>query len=145
MNNKFYKVTCKCGHVGKKYFIRINFPVIATCGKDASAIARYIPRVKHDHKDAILNCCEITQEEFENLQSINKNDPYLKCDCIQEQRNIEDFFDRLELEPRYAVKEIKTKRESVSYKLKKQKYMQMCYEDYEYQYEGGSLNESLAY
>ena len=123
MANKYFKVTCKCGHVGIKYFIRISFPVIATCGKDASAIARYIPRVKHDHKDAILDCCEITREEYVELQEINNNDPYLKCECKQEQEMIESFASRLELEPRFLKTEKKTKRESVEYRLKKQSYV----------------------
>ena len=104
------------------YFIRINFPIIATCGKDASSIARYIPRVKHDHKDAILDCKEISFEEHQELQRINNNDPYLKCECKQEQEMIESFASRLELEPRFLIKEKKTKRESVEYRLKKQSY-----------------------
>lgn len=64
MKSKFYKVTCKCGHVGKQYFIRISFPINADSGKEASEIARSLPRVKHDHKDAILDCKEIDYEEY---------------------------------------------------------------------------------
>ena len=123
MANKYFKVTCKCGHVGIKHFIRIAFPVVATCGKGASAIVRYFPRVKHDHKDAILDCCEITREEYVKLQEINNNDLYLKCDCKQEQEMIEGFASRLELEPRFLKAEKKTKRESVEYRLKKQSYI----------------------
>ena len=122
MANKYFKVTCKCGHVGIKYFIRISFPIVATCGKDASSIARYIPRVKHDHKDAILDCKEISYKEYLELQIINNNDPYLKCECKQEQEMIDNFSSRLELEPRLLTKEKKTKRESVEYRLKKQSY-----------------------
>ena len=105
MANKYFKVTCKCGHVGIKYFIRISFPIVATCGKDASSIARYIPRVKHDHKDAILDCKEISYNEYLELQIINNNDPYLKCACKQEQEMIDNFSSRLELEPRLLKKE----------------------------------------
>ena len=122
MANKYFKVTCKCGHVGIKYFIRISFPIVAACGKDASSIARYIPRVKHDHKDAILDCKEISYKEYLELQIINDNDPYLKCECKQEQEMIDSFSSRLELEPRFLKKEKKTKRESVEYRLKKQSY-----------------------
>ena len=120
MENKYFKVTCKCGHVGVKHYIRISFPVIAATRKGASEIARYIPRVKHDHKDAILECKEITIEKFQELQEINKHDPYLCCKCKQEQEMIEDFSDRLELEPRYLNKEKKNKKESVVYRMKKQ-------------------------
>lgn len=122
MANKYFKVTCKCGHVGINYFIRISFPIVATCGKDASSIARYIPRVKHDHKDAILDCKEISSKEYLELQIINNKDPYLKCECKQEQEMIDNFSSRLELEPRLLKKEKKTKRESVEYRLKKQSY-----------------------
>lgn len=119
MENKFFKVTCKCGHVGVKYFIRISFPVTATNGKSAATLARYIPRVKHDHKDAILSCVEITFDEYLELKRINDNDPYLKCECKQEQEMIEDFASRLELEPKYLRIVKKTKRETVKYRLKK--------------------------
>lgn len=140
MANKYFKVTCKCGHVGTKYFIRISFPIMATCGKDASAIARYIPRVKHDHKDAILGCCEITHDEYVELQKINNNDPYLKCECKQEQEMIESFSSRLELEPRFLKVEKKTKRESVKYRLKKQSYvLKEKWWDYEEEYFDGIL------
>ena len=108
--------------MANKYFIRISFPIVATCGKDASSIARYIPRVKHDHKDAILDCKEISYKEYLELQIINNKDPYLKCECKQEQEMIDNFSSRLELEPRLLKKEKKTKRESVEYRLKKQSY-----------------------
>ena len=123
MANKYFNVTCKCGHVGKRHFIRISFPVIASCGKDAAALARYFPRVKHDHKDAILSCSEITLEEYLRLKAINDNDPYLKCQNKQEQEMIECFSSRLELEPRYLRKIKKTRRETVIYRLKKQSYI----------------------
>ena len=120
MENKYFKVTCKCGHVGVKHYIRISFPVIAATRKGAAEIARYIPRVKHEHKDAILECKEITIEKFKELQEINKHDPYLCCKCKQEQEMIKDFSNRLELEPRYLNKEKKNKKESVVYRMKKQ-------------------------
>ncbi len=123
MENKYFKVVCKCGHVGIKYFIRIAFPVMATCRRDAAEIARYIPRVKHDHSDAILECTEISHEEYLRLKEINNNDPYLKCECPQEQDLIENFSSRLELEPRFLRKEKRNKRESVKYRLKKQSYI----------------------
>lgn len=120
MENKYFKVTCKCGHVGIKYFIRISFPIIAATGKGAAEIARYIPRVKHDHKDAILDCKEISFEQYKELQQINRDDPYLYCENRQEQEMIEDFSERLEIEPRF-IKEIKkNRRESVKYRIKKQ-------------------------
>lgn len=144
MKSKFYRVTCKCGHVSKKYFIRISFPINADSGKEAAMIARTLPRVKHDHKDAILDCREIDYEEYTILQKINSQDPYLKCENKQEQDCIANLSLRLELEPRYLDSKEKTKRQNVEYKLKKQKYID-DYDDYEL-YEGGYLlDEAFAY
>ena len=144
MTNKYFKVTCKCGHVGVKRFIRVSFPIIATCAKDASAIARYSPRVKHDHKDAILDCCEITYDEFIELKIINDNDPYLKCECKQEQEMIDDFSSRLELEPKYLKEQEKTKRKTVKFRLKKQAYL-LEDEDWEWFDEEDCCDGILAY
>ena len=122
MKNKYFSVTCKCGHVGAKHFVRISFPVIATSRKEASAIARYIPRVKHNHKDAILSCEEITYSEFIELQKTSDADPYLKCECKQEQEMIVCFSLRIELEPKHLKENAKTKRETINYRIKKQSY-----------------------
>ena len=87
-NNKirFYKVICKCGHVGRKHYIPIPFAVRARNGKEAALMARYFPRVKHDRKDAVLSCKEISEEEYQELNEENEGNPYLYCKNIQEQR-----------------------------------------------------------
>ena len=51
----YYEVLAKCGHVGKKHYVPVKFAVIAEDGKEAAKMVRYFPRVKHNHKDAILN------------------------------------------------------------------------------------------
>jgi hypothetical protein len=61
-DNKHFIVTAKCGHVRRANFIAIDFPVVASNGKEAAAIARQLPRVKHDHKDAILGVREVSYE-----------------------------------------------------------------------------------
>ena len=91
---KMYKVTCKCGHVGRENYLPVDYPVYAYNGREAAFKARFIPRVKHDHKDAILDVKEINYDEFELLEEKNKNDEYLKCKCIQDQ-NCLDLSDRL--------------------------------------------------
>ena len=144
MKSKFYKVTCKCGHVGKKWFIRISFPVNAESGKEAAQIARSIPRVKHDNKDAILGCVEIDYEEYLLLQVINSNDPYLKCSNKQEQEKIAELSLRMEPEPRYMTVERKNKRQNIEFKLKKQKYIEDLDDDYE-EYLIGGMYEQFAY
>ncbi len=83
---KFYAVETKCGHVGRRRCVIITFPIKAKSGKEAANIARRIPRVKHDHKDAILSVKHITEEEFLSLLENTNNDEYLHCKNIQEQR-----------------------------------------------------------
>ena len=145
MKLKFFRVTCKCGHVGKQFFVRVDFPVNADSGKEAAEIARFIPRVKHDHKDAILNCVEIDYEEYQILQKINNNDPYLKCKNPQEQAEIYGFADRLEPEPRYLTQVVKSRKDVIEYKNKKRKIIEDSIESYEMDYRNWfSLEESYA-
>ena len=92
-----FEVKCKCGHVGKKNFIVIAFPVIASDGKEAARKARYFPRVKHDHKDAIISVRKISDLEFDELLQRNNEDEYLHCSNRQEQNQI-DLSDRIQKE-----------------------------------------------
>lgn len=93
MENKYYAVTTKCGHVGRGKFIEITFPVVASNGKEAAFTARYMPRVKHDLKYAIVDCVEVSYDEYLNLNEINDNNPYLQCNNIQEQNLLcEDLY-----------------------------------------------------
>lgn len=92
---KYYIVTTKCGHVGKNKYIVIDFPVLAENGKDAARKAREIPRVKHHHKDAILNVKEVTLEDYNKSIEMNHNDDYLKCSNRQEQNLIENIGERI--------------------------------------------------
>lgn len=146
MKSKFFRVTCKCGHVGRQFFVRVDFPVNADSGKEAAEIARFIPRVKHDHKDAILNCVEIDYEEYVILQKINDNDPYLKCKNPQEQAHIYGFAERLETEPKYEKQVIKSRKDVVEFKNKKRKLVEDSLESYQMDCRNWfSLEESLAY
>ena len=94
---EMYEVVCKCGHVGRSHYVKISFPVKAQSGKEAARIARGLPRVKHNHKDDILNVCRIDQNRFIELLEKNHQDPYLHCTCIQDQ-NLIDISDRLLVE-----------------------------------------------
>ena len=131
MKSKFFRVTCKCGHVGRQFFIRIDFPVAAFSRKEAAKIARSIPRVKHDRKDAILNCIEIDHEEYLILQMINRNDPYLQCKNKQEQTKIFGFEKRIEPEPQYITKIKKDRKDIIQYKQRKEKQKIMSHKLYE--------------
>lgn len=54
-------------------------------------MAREYKRVKHHHKDAIREVCEIGYSEYLELQYANSQDGYLQCKNIQQQRRLEDF------------------------------------------------------
>lgn len=70
--NRYFAVKCKCGHVSRKYYIPITFGVIARNRKEAARQAGNIPRVKHNHKDAILSCQEVSYIEFINIAEENR-------------------------------------------------------------------------
>jgi len=93
---KYFKVTAKCGHVGRNNYIPIDFFVAADSGTEAAAAVRQYPRVKHDHKDAILNVERISFQEFcQGLHDFNK-DPYIHCTNVQQQRALAaDLQDRI--------------------------------------------------
>ncbi len=120
---KYFAVHCRCGHVGLGHYVEIVFAVIANSRKEAAKIARGFARVKHNKKNAIIDCYEISREEYDAIIEANKNDPYLKCKNIQEQRSIKGFESRVLEEPiNLAFKKTKQEREElVKYKLKKQK------------------------
>ena len=92
----YYAVEAKCGHVGRTNCIIITFPVCAESKKDAASIARNFPRVKRDHKDAIVNVTPIDYEEYMRIVAVNDNDPYLHCKSSQEQNSTcSDLEDRI--------------------------------------------------
>jgi len=136
--NKYFMVIAKCGHVGKKNYIPIKFAVVAESGKEAAKKARGYSRVKHNHKDAILDVKEISYEEFLEIKEKNNNDPYLKCHSKQEQNKIDSLDERLEIDNHNVKKEVdkEARKARVSHKLKKyailEEYLQE--EDYNYAY-----------
>ena len=88
-----YAVKCKCGYVGRHRYMPIEFPVIAKSKKEAAKIARDIPRVKHDHKDAILGVRQLSEREYQKLIEENNNNPYLKIKSKYQQKEIDDYID----------------------------------------------------
>ena len=121
MEIKYFAVEAKCGHVGRKNCIIITFPIVADDRKDAARIARKIPRVKHDHKDAILSVKQISEDEYLSLREINSSDDYLKCESKQEQRVFcKDLESRVIKDTYFEEVEYKTDRqERINYKRKK--------------------------
>ncbi|MFW5838544.1 MAG: leucine-rich repeat domain-containing protein [Bacillota bacterium] len=87
---RYFAVTCKCGHVRKGYYIPITFPIIAKNRKAAARLARQKPRVKHHHKYAILRNEEIPYTVYKQLQEANKNDNYLNVKSTHQQKQYQD-------------------------------------------------------
>ncbi|WP_443738690.1 hypothetical protein [Treponema sp.] len=82
---KYYKVTAKCGHVGKGFYYPGDLFIKADNGRTAAKVAREMPRVKHDHKDAILNVVEIDYDAYLLGKEVAKTNPYFTCESIQDQ------------------------------------------------------------
>lgn len=90
-NQLHFKVSAKCGHVGKSYYYRGLFYVQAEDGKNAASIVRDTARVKHHHKHAILSVEKITFAEYTEGQQVQKNNPYFNCHNKQEQNFFYDI------------------------------------------------------
>lgn len=85
---ELYEVLAKCGHVGSKNYVEKTFAVEAKSGKEAAALVRYTPRVKHDQKYAIRSVSKIDSERYAEIINANQNDPYFSCRNIQDQRRL---------------------------------------------------------
>jgi hypothetical protein len=82
----YYRVTAKCGHVGKRAYYLGNFYVKAKTASAAALWVRWLPRVKHHHWDAIRSVSEIDVWAYRaGLLETNEN-PYFKCHSKQDQR-----------------------------------------------------------
>ena len=135
---KYYEVIAKCGHVGKKHYVPVKFAVIAEDGKEAAKMVRDFPRVKHNHKDAILNVNKIDYERFQEIVEMNRNDPYLKCHSRKEQKLIVNVAERM-VADLHNVKQAfdkQARKDRVAYKLRKFKILEEYSkkEDYCYAY-----------
>ena len=120
---KYFSVKTKCGHVGKYNCIWIDFAICAESAKAAAEKVREIGRVKRHHKDFIDSVLEISFDEFMKLKAQNDIDPYLHCKSIQEQRSIERFDERVEVDEYNIAKLSKksTKKESLEFRVKRTK------------------------
>ena len=78
-SKKYFLVTAMCGHVGKLKYIPKNFAVFASNAPEASQLVKTFPRVKRHRKNAILECVEITYEQYLVQRDINRRDPYLNA------------------------------------------------------------------
>ncbi len=74
----YYNVIAKCGHVGKRKYIEVGFPVYANSASEAAKMVLKYRKVKKQLKDAISKVLEITYEEYLDLVNENHNNSYLK-------------------------------------------------------------------
>ncbi len=83
---KYYEIKAKCGHVGKNNYYVGTLYLYGENGREAAAYARHHPRVKHDHKDAIICVKEISYEAYLQGKADVKKSVYWTSHCIQQQR-----------------------------------------------------------
>ena len=78
---KYFEVAAKCGHVGRQYYYEGHFFVLAENAKKAAERVKSAPRVKKDHKDAVLWVCEVDEPTYSEGVEAMKNNPYFHCHC----------------------------------------------------------------
>ena len=83
---KYYEIKAKCGHVGKNNYYVGTLYLYGENGRDAAAYARQQPRVKHDHKDAIISVKEISHEAYLRGKAQTRKSVYWTSTSIQQQR-----------------------------------------------------------
>jgi len=83
-----YKVKAKCGHVGRNNYIVQDFFIVANSRREAAAIVRWMPRVKHHKKDAIFSVEEISFSEYQVGRYLEKHNPYFCATNSSEQKAI---------------------------------------------------------
>ena len=116
---RYYKVLAKCGHVGRHKYILKEFYIEASNGKDAAFKVRYLPRVKHHRKDAILSVEAITEDEYLAGKALQAEDMYFRVHSSTEQRRCGAVDYRLVLSEREATKRQKCKNPYYHLKLAK--------------------------
>lgn len=84
--DKYFEVIAKAGHVGRNNYIEIPLFIIAETKKEAAEKARWMPRVKHHDKGAIIDVVEIDWQDYSVGRGKNSEDPYFNAKNIQEQR-----------------------------------------------------------
>ena len=121
----YYKVLAKCGHVGRNNYIEKEFFIKANSAKEAAYRVRWMPRVKHDRKDAILNVEEISCEQYKLGRASIRSDLFFSVTNSTEQRLL-CAVDNSEIK-RESPREVIHKSRNVEYIIKRQKIMDRHY------------------
>lgn len=83
---KFFEVVAKCGHVGKQFYYEGHFFVESNNASCAAKRVRNMPRVKHDHEDAILSVREVPYNIYIIGVHEMETNAYFNCTNSSEQR-----------------------------------------------------------
>ena len=120
---KYYAVTAQFGHVGRGKYLPKTIAILAESGEEAAEKVRWMPRVKHHRKDAIIDVRKISEEEYRELKEENRNDPYFKVSSRQEQTKLCEGLNELVVEyEKPDLKQRKVERDNkVKFKMKKNK------------------------
>lgn len=76
---KYYKVTAKCGHVGKGMFCLKHFYVKSKSKNEARKLVRTKPRVKKGLRNCIVDVHRISHDEYVAGRKEWHEDPYFRC------------------------------------------------------------------
>ena len=118
---KYFLVDAMFGHVGKNKYIVKTIAVIKESKKEASNFVRWMPRVKHHRKDAIISVKEVTYDEYLETKIQNNNDNYFKATNIQEQRLLCSDLEENINTFRTNIEEQEFKRKKSKFKMEKNK------------------------
>lgn len=113
VGKKYYIVIAKCGHVGRAFFVPVPFGVCASSGKEAAELARELPRVKHDYKDAIIGVKEVDEKTYLQRRTKNYYDLYLNIDNSSEAKIIRAY-----MQPRIFKTQKRLEMENEPYELR---------------------------
>ncbi len=95
---QFFIVDAVCGHVGREYAVIKSFAITAKDPKDAAAVCRTLPRVKHHFKYAIRDVRQVSLEQYVIQYTKNAFDPYLTARNKQEQNCIAEDLNLVSME-----------------------------------------------
>ena len=135
---KHFAVTAQFGHVGRGKYLPKTVAILAESGEEAAEKVRWMPRVKHHRKYAIIDVKRITEEEYRELKKANREDPYFKVGSKQEQEKLCPDIKEIVVECKKTdSKRKKTERDDiVKYKMKRNKLIHNeaihCMRNYEF-------------
>ena len=114
----FFEVQAKCGHVGRNKYVIKKFFIKTDTAKRAAAIIRRAPRVKHNHKDAIIEVRKIDYQEYVEGIRENEKDDYFHIHNSSDQKRIakNDIIDEV------CYKEERTR--EIGFKIRKWKLLE---------------------